>query len=145
MNSPDTTAGRSSTELDATDELAALDPVAYQAEVASRQAAEPGIGASPAEAEGPDNCEAEPAPQVLDADAMLEVERWIAQKSDELRAQQTAPRVVQRHRTAGVVHADALSRELGATSADLEALDNRARTLEGELIIERQAAQQRAA
>jgi chromosome segregation ATPase len=151
MNSPDTTAGRSSTELDATDELPALDPAAYEAELASRQATESsGSGVSPAGrdvsgAEPFDNCETDPAPQVLDADLMLEVERWIAQKSDELRAQQTALRVAQRERTADVARADALSRELGATSANLEALNNRTRSLEDELTSERQAALRRAA
>ena len=40
MDSPDITAPRPSTVLDATDELPVLDPAAYEAEVASRQVAD---------------------------------------------------------------------------------------------------------
>ena len=151
MNSPDTTTRRSSTELEATDELPALDVAAYEAELAAREATEPpasGVtttGSDGSAAEAPDNCEADAAPRVADADVMLEVERWIVQKTEELRAQQAALRVAQHERTAGVARADALSRELGATSADLEALNNRARILEDELTSEREAAQRRLA
>jgi chromosome segregation ATPase len=76
---------------------------------------------------------------------MSEVERWIVQKTEELRAQQAALRAAQRERTAGVARVDALSRELAATSENLEALNDRARILEGELAGEREAAQQRVA
>jgi len=151
MNSTDTTARRSSTELEATDELPALDVAAYEAELAAREATEPpasGVttrGSDGSAAEAPDNCEADAAPRVGDADVMLEVERWIVQKTEELRAQQAALRVAQHERTAGVARADALSRELGATSANLEALNNRARILEDELTSEREAAQRRLA
>jgi chromosome segregation ATPase len=151
MNSPDTTARRSSTELDATDELPALDVAAYEAEVAAREATEPAAsgvtatGSDGSAGEAPDNCEADAAPRVADADVMLEVEHWIVQKTEELRAQQSALRVAQLERTAGVARVDALSRELGATSANLEALNNRARILEDELTSEREAAQRRLA
>src|SRR6516165_6666595 len=151
MDSPDITAPRPSTVLDATDELPALDPAAYEAEVASRQVAEPSAcGATPAGREVPaaeelDDYRDDAAPQVFDAAFMVEAERWIAQKSDELRAQQAALRDARRGRTAVVASADALSRELGANSANLEALSNRARILEEELTGERQAAQRRAA
>ena len=137
--------------LDATAELPALDPAAYEAEVASRQVADSSAcGATPAErevaaAEESDDHGADAAPRVFDADFMVEVERWIAQKSDELRAQQAALRDARRGLTAGVASADALSRELGANNADLEALNKRARILEDELTGERQAAQRRAA
>jgi chromosome segregation ATPase len=139
----------SSTELEATSELPALDVAAYEAEVVAREATEPpgsgvtATGGDGSAAEAPDNCEAHAAPRVADADVMLEVERWIVQKAEELRAQQAALRVAQRERTAGVARADALSRELGATSANLEALNNRARILEDELTSEREAAQRR--
>src|SRR6516164_7068136 len=151
MDSPDITAPRPSTVLDATAELPALDPAAYEAEVASRQVADSSAcGATPAErevaaAEESDDHGADAAPRVFDADFMVEVERWIAQKSDELRAQQAALRDARRGLTAGVASADALSRELGANNADLEALNKRARILEDELTGERQAAQRRAA
>jgi len=151
MNSPDTTARRSSTELEATHELPALDVAAYEAEVVAHEATEPpAIGVTATGSDGsaavaPDNCEADAAPRVAGADVMLEVERWIVQKTEELRAQQAALRVAQRERTAGVARADALSRELGATSANLEALNNRARILEDELTGEREAARQRVA
>ena len=151
MDSPDITAPRPSTVLDATDELPALDPAAYEAEVASRQVAEPSAcGVTPAGREVPaaeelDDYRDDAAPQVFDAAFMVEAERWIAQKSDELRAQQAALRDARRGRTAGVESADALSRELGANSANLEALSHRARIHEEELTGERQAAQRRAA
>ena len=151
MNSPDTTARKSSTELEATAELPALDVAAYEAEVLAREAAETpdgGVTAAGSDgpaAEAPDDCAAEAAPRMADAEVMLEVERWIVQKTEELRAQQAALRVAEHERTAGAARADALSRELGATSADLAALNNRARILECELTSEREAAQLRSA
>jgi len=150
MDSPDITAPRPSTVLDATTELPALDPAAYEAEVASRQVAEPSAcevtptGREVSAAEELDDYGADAAPRVFDADYMVEVERWIARKSEELRAQQAAL-VAQRGRTAGVARADAPSREPGANSANLDALTNRARILEEELAGERQAAQRRTA
>jgi chromosome segregation ATPase len=151
MNSPDTTARSSAIGLDATDQLPALDVAAYEAEIAARQAAAPPAsdgtetGSDGSAVEGRDDSESEARPRVADTDLMVEVERWIVQKSEELRAQQAALRVAQRERTTGVARADALSRELGATSASLEALNDRARILEDELTRERQAAQRRAA
>jgi chromosome segregation ATPase len=96
-------------------------------------------------AEGLEDSEPEAAPRVPDPDLMLEVERWILQKSEELCAQQAALRIGQRERTAGVARGDAQSRELGVTSTNLEALNDRARILENELTRERDAAQRRAA
>ena len=150
MNSQDTTARSSSTELEATDELPALDVAAYEAELAAREtAARSSVVTATANdisaAEAPDNCGAATTPRAADTDVMLEVERWIVQKTEELRAQQAALRVAQRERTASVARADALSRELGSTSANLEALNNRARMLEDELTSEREVAQRRVA
>jgi chromosome segregation ATPase len=151
MNSPDTTARESSTELDATAELPALDLATYQAEAAPPRAVESSdVASTPAvqqvsAAEASADCGADAAPRAFDADVIVEVERWITQKSNELLAQQAALRAAQRERTAGVARADALSRELGATSANLEALNNRARILEEELTREREAVQRGAA
>ena len=86
MNSPDTTAQRSGTNLDATDELPALDPAAYEAQVLAGGAVEPaasaasdtGEVAAPAGAMDGDDGDDE-MPPVPDADVMLEVERWIVQ------------------------------------------------------------------
>jgi chromosome segregation ATPase len=151
MNSPDTTAQSSTTVLEATDELPALDVAAYEAEVAAREAAESAAsgltltGNELPVTEARDNCATGAASRAADADVMSEVERWIVQKTEELRAQQVALRAAQRERTAGVARVDALSRELAATSENLEALNNRARILEGELAGEREAAQRRVA
>ena len=151
MNSPDTTAQSPTTVLEATDELPALDVAAYEAEVAAREAAESAAsgltltGNELPVAEARDNCATGAASRVADADVMSEVERWIVQKTEELRAQQVALRAAQRERTAGVARVDALSRELAASSENLEALNNRARILEGELAGEREAAQRRVA
>lgn len=150
MNSPETTARSSAVGLDATDQLPPLDVAAYEAEIAAREAAAPPpsdvteTGSDGSAAEGPDDSETAAGPQVADTDLMVEVERWIVQKSEELRAQQVALRVAQRERTAGVARADALSRELGATSAGLEALNDRVRVLDDELTREREAAHRRA-
>ncbi len=91
MNPPKTTA-RPSADLDATDELPVLDPAAYEAEVLSREAAgrsdssaqlDPFAG-SPA----PDHRIPNAVPPVADSDAILAVESWIVQKTEELRAHQ---------------------------------------------------------
>src|SRR5262252_4796977 len=105
MNSPDTTAQRSATNLDATDELPALDPAAYEAQILASDAAEPpaslasGTGkVSPAMAKDDENGD-DIIPPLPDADIILEIERWIVQKSKKLRAQQTALSLAQRERT----------------------------------------------
>ncbi|HXI67224.1 MAG TPA: FHA domain-containing protein [Steroidobacteraceae bacterium] len=151
MNSPDTTAQRSAADLDATDELPALDPAAYEAQVLAGDAAQApasgprGTGEVPPAAAVDEDDGDDAMPPVPDADVMLEVERWIVQKSEELRAQQAALSLAQRERTAGMARADALSRELGETSANLEALNRRLQILEDELTGERQVGQRRAA
>src|ERR1700751_5707910 len=151
MISPDTMAGREATGLEATDEFPALDVAAYEAEVAAREAAVPpesgviATGSDGSATEPRDNLVADHAPPAANADGMLEIERWIVQKTEELRAQQAALRAARRERTAGVACADAQIRELGATTANLEALHNRAKVIEDELRSEREAAQRRAA
>lgn len=93
MNPPKTTA-RPSADLDATDELPVLDPAAYEAAVLSREAAgaadsssaelDPFAAGSPA----PDHRLPNAVPPVADSDAILAVESWIVQKTEELRAHQ---------------------------------------------------------
>jgi chromosome segregation ATPase len=76
---------------------------------------------------------------------MLAVEHWIAQKTEELRANHDALSLAQRERTAAVARADELSRELAETSAKLEAVNRRERALAETLGSEQGAAQGRAA
>ena len=151
MDSQETMAERPSIDLESTAELPALDAVAHETEVISQEPAEPSDGtpratrcADPATGAG-DDCGADASSFVADPDVMWAVEHWIAQKAEELRAHQSALRTAQRERTAGVARADALSRQLGETSANLEALSDRVRILEDALSREREAAQGRAA
>jgi DNA repair exonuclease SbcCD ATPase subunit len=151
MNPPKTTA-RPSVDLDATDELPVLDPAAYEAEILARSAAEasddgatatqPALpaAASPTPDRGVPNA----APPAPDADVMLAVEHWIAEKTEELRAHHDALSLAQHERTAAVARAGALSRELAETSANFEALNGRERTLAEALASEQAAAQHRA-
>jgi DNA repair exonuclease SbcCD ATPase subunit len=134
MDPADTTPSPSK-GIDATDELPALDVAAYEA---AQRAGE----SAPAE---PEAAEAGRAPVPPDSELMLEVERWIVQKTEQLRGQQVALRAARRESNAGLARADALSRELGATTASLEALKERAGILEEELAREREAAQRRVA
>jgi chromosome segregation ATPase len=135
MSSPDTAAQSPARGPDGTDELPALDVAAYEA-------AHPELKTAAVE---PEPAPAQPPPPTADSELMLEVERWIVQKTEQLRAQQAELRVAKRERNAGAARADALSRELGATSANLEALKDRAHTLEQELARERADVQRRAA
>jgi golgin subfamily B member 1 len=151
MNSPDTTACSSSTELDTTDELPALDVAAYEAELLARESAAPAesavtaTGRDVSTAEAPASRGGDAASPAADADVMLEVERWIVQKTEELRAHQTELRAAQRERSADAARADALGRELAETSAKLEALNDRARMAEDAVAGEREAARRRVA
>jgi len=148
MNTPNTTA-RPSVDLDATDEYPVLDAVAYEAEVLSRGAAGP--AESWATATEPDLPAAAPSasddvvpdgvPPVPDADDMLAVEHWIAQKAEEVRAHHDALSLAQRERTAAMARAGELSRELAERSANLEALNSREQMLADALSSERAAAQ----
>jgi pSer/pThr/pTyr-binding forkhead associated (FHA) protein len=152
MNPPKTTA-RPSVDLDATDELPVLDPAAYEAEVLARESAEPthddtatqpalpGAAAAPVADRGAPNA----APPAADADVVLAVEHWIAEKTEELRAHHDALSLAQHERTAAMARAGALSRELAETSANFEALNGRERALAEALASEQQVAQQRAA
>ncbi len=152
MNPPKTTV-RPSVDLDATDELPVLDPAAYEAEVLSRESTGPSddgatatqpalpIAASPT----PDRGAPSAAPPAADADVMLTVEHWIAEKTEELRAHHDALSLAQHERTAAVARAGALSRELAETSANFEALSGRERALAEALTSGQEAAQLRAA
>ena len=140
MNPQQTTA-RPPVDLDATDEFPVLDAAAYEAEMASREAA----GGSPcAEAEPPPR---DTAPPAAESDVMSAVEHWIAQKSEELRAQHDALSLSRRERTAAMVRAESLDRELAETSAkrtqelsELEARlrDSEARARDAQRTIEAQ-------
>jgi len=152
MNCPETTGRGPSIDLEPTNELPLLDAAAYEREGLSREPSEPppdsravATASDASEAEVPDHPGANPAPPAADPDFMLAVEHWIAQKAEQLRAHQAALTLAQRERTAGVARADALRRELGQTSADLAALNDRVRNLEDALSLEREAAQRRAA
>ncbi|MGH8291358.1 MAG: FHA domain-containing protein [Steroidobacteraceae bacterium] len=81
---------------------------------------------------------------MADSDAMLAVEHWIVQKTEELRAHHDALSLAQRERTAAVAHVGALSRQLAETNANLEALHGRERALAEALTSEQEAAQRRA-
>jgi len=95
MNVPKTTVPPS-VDLDATDEFPVLDAAAYEAEVLSRESAEPSeptatqsdptAAASPA----PDHGGLDAASPVGDSDVMSAVEHWIVQKTEELRAHHEA-------------------------------------------------------
>ncbi|MBV9317880.1 MAG: hypothetical protein JOZ34_10510, partial [Gammaproteobacteria bacterium] len=100
-----------STGTNATDDLPALAVAAYEATLRERE---------PAAAES-EAGEAERA-VASDPQLMLEVERWIVQKTEQLRGQQAALGAARRESDAGLARADALSRELGAATATLEAL-----------------------
>lgn len=152
MNTPKTTA-RPSVDLDATDEFPVLDAAAYEAEVLSREAADrTDSWATAAESDlsaagspGPDPRVPADAPAATDSDAMLAVEHWIVQKTEELRAHHDSLSAAQRDRAAAVARAAALSQELAETSANLEASTGRERTLAQALTGEQEAAQHRAA
>jgi chromosome segregation ATPase len=153
MNPPKTTA-RPSVDLDATDELPVLDPAAYEAAIRSRESA----GASddgptatqpalPAAASAIPDQRSVPnaAPPAPDADVVLAVEHWIAEKTEELRAHHDALNLAQHERTAAVARAGALSRELAETSASVEALNGREQALAEALAGEQEAARHRTA
>jgi chromosome segregation ATPase len=150
---PQKTTARPSVDLDATDELPALDVAAYEAEVLSREPAGPsasGATATESAPSAPGSPAPEPrlpnaAPAAADSDVMVAVEHWIVQKTEDLRAHHDALSHAQRERTAAVTRAGALSRELAETSANLEALHEREQALAAALTREQEAAQHRAA
>jgi myosin protein heavy chain len=150
MNTPKTTA-RPSVDLDATDEFPVLDAVAYEAEVLSQGSDQPSDGwettteSDPAALTFPAADQPAPeAPRSADSDAMLAVEHWIVQKTEELRAHHDALSVAQRERIAAVARAGALSRELAETSANLEELNGREQALAQALSSEQEEARSRA-
>ena len=128
MNSQQTTA-RPPVDLDATDEFPVLDAVAYEAEMASRKAAGGSADAAESEPLPPDT-----PPPTAETDVMSAVEHWIAQKSEELRAQHDALSLSRRERTVAMARADSLDRELAETSAkrtrELSELETRLRDSE---------------
>src|SRR6185312_16234134 len=136
MNTPNTTA-RPSVDLDATDEFPVLDAAAYEAEVLSRESGDKtdswaiATGSAPAAAASAADDHPVPVPPrpAADADGMLAIEHWIAQKTEELRAHHEALSLAQRERAAATARAGALSRELEQTSANLDALNGREREL----------------
>jgi chromosome segregation ATPase len=149
MNTPKTTA-RPSVDLDATDELPVLDPAAYEAALLSRDPTAPSDGSTesdPTAAGSPplDHLVPNAAPAVADTDAILAVENWIVQKTEELRAHHDALSLAERERIAAVARAGALSRELAEKSANLEVLGGRERVLSETLTSEQEVAQRRAA
>lgn len=147
---PSKTPARPSVDLDATDELPVLDTAAYEAELLSRESAEPPDGWSSAGYSPPDAAPAAPihpvanaAPIVADAEVMSAVERWIMEKTEELRAQHESLSLAQSERAAAVTRAGALSRELAEKTAALEALNGRERALAEALNSEQEAARRR--
>jgi len=131
-----TTTARPSVDLDATDEFPVLDAAAYEAEVLSRDQAEPSDCAAAAAQSDPSSAGSPAASRppnaalhVGDSEDMLAVEHWVAQKTEELRAHHDALSLALRERTAAVERADELSRELTETRANLEALEGRERSL----------------
>ena len=138
---------------DATDEFPVLDTAAYEAEVLSREPAErSGTRAGDAESDPPAAAPSAPdlrardtAPPAVDSDVMSAVEHWIVQKTEELRAQHETLSITQRERATALARADALSRELADTRANLDALSQRERTLADKLANEQAAAQLHAA
>jgi chromosome segregation ATPase len=135
MSPPDTASQGPAGGPDGTDELPVLDVAAYEA-------AHPELKSAASEPEPP---APQPPPPAADSELMSEVERWIVKKTEQLRAQQAELRAAKHEHNAGAARAGALSRELGATSANVEALKDRARILEQELARERADLQRRAA
>jgi chromosome segregation ATPase len=151
MNTPKITT-RPSVDLDATDEFPVLDAAAYEAEVRSRDAADRTDSWATAESDlaavespAPEARVPDAAPPGTDSDAMLAVEHWIAQKTEELRALHDSLSVAQRERTVAVTRAAALSHELTETNANLEAASGRERALAQALASEQESAQRRSA
>ncbi len=144
---PSNTPARSSVDLDATDELPVLDAAAYEAELLSRESTEPADGSTTiseaptaATQPAPIQPSANPAPVVADGEVMSAVERWLMEKTEELRAHHESLSLAQSERSAAVTRADALSRELAEKTAALEALDGRERALAEALNSEQEAA-----
>lgn len=145
------TPARPSVDLDATDEFPVLDAAAYEAEALSRKiAAAPDGPASAAESDvsatesaSSDAHMPDPAPPAVDSDVMSTVEQWIEQKTEELRAHHETLSIAQRERTAAVARADAMSRELAATRANLEARSQHERTLADNLTHEQELTRRR--
>src|SRR6185437_16344158 len=136
-----------------TDEFPVLDAAAYEAEVLSREAADrtdswATATESDLSAAGPPAPEPrlpDAAPAATDSDAMLAVEHWIVQKTEELRAHHDSLSAAQRDRATAVARAATLTQELAETGANLEAATGRERTLAQALTSEQEAAQRRAA
>ena len=150
---PQKTTVRPSADLDATDEFPVLDAAAYEAEVLSREPAEPSDGSAAAtesdpsgvEPTAPDHGPPNAVPAVADSDVMLAVEHWIVQKTEELRGHHDALSLAQREGTAAAARAGELNRELAEANASLEALKGRERALAEALTGEQEAAQRRGA
>jgi pSer/pThr/pTyr-binding forkhead associated (FHA) protein len=150
---PSKTPARPPVDLDATDELPVLDTAAYEAELLSQQSAEPSDSwaivsetqpdAAPAAPAAPAQQVANAAPIAAESEVMSAVERWIMEKTEELRAHHDALSLAQSDRSAAVTRAGALSRELAEKSAAIEALDGRERALAETLSREQEAAQRR--
>jgi chromosome segregation ATPase len=153
MKPQKTTTARPSVDLDATDEFPVLDAAAYAADILAREPDESSDSRAtatecdpfPAGFPAADHRASGAAPPIADADNMLAVEHWIAQKADELRAHHDALSFTQRERAAAVARADELSRQLTETSANLEAVSARERALAETLTGEQEAARRRAA
>jgi FHA domain len=127
-----------------------LDPAAYEAAILSGEAAAPCDSStepdpSAAGSPPPDHLVPNAAPAVADSDAILAVENWIVQKTEELRAHHDALSLAERERIVAVARAGALSRELAEKSANLEVLGGRERVLSETLTSEQEVAQRRVA
>jgi chromosome segregation ATPase len=147
---PSKTPARPSVDLDATDELPVLDTAAYEAELLSLESAEPADGWASASESPPDTAQATPihpianaTPMVADGEVMSAVERWILEKTEELRAQHESLSLAQSERAAAVTRAGALSRELAEKTEALETLNGRERALAEALNGEQETAQRR--
>lgn len=148
---PSKTPARPSVDLDATDELPVLDTAAYEAELLSRESTEPADGPATATQALPDTAppafepplDHAPPTVVADSAVMSAVERWIMEKTEELRAHHEALSLAESERSAAVTRAGALSRELAEKSAALETLNGRERALAETLNREQEAVQRR--
>jgi DNA repair exonuclease SbcCD ATPase subunit len=135
MTAPQThTLGPEKPDLDRTEELPVLDIVAYEATL-PEIGAEPPDSTPPGRTPGPDRPRAPVADiaDITETDGLLDVERWIAAKTAELRALQEALTEARRAGTRADERVNSLTRELCAASGTVTTLAARLAELEHEL------------
>jgi chromosome segregation ATPase len=146
MTAPQThTRGPEKPDLDRTEELPVLDVVAYEQTLPDIHAEAPDSSPSGRmpRPEPPRAPVAETA-DITETDGLLDVERWIAAKTAELRALQEALTESRRAGSRAEERVNALTRELCAASGTVTTLEARVTELEGALgtqTSEREAAQ----